>query len=65
MMQDPLTGKASLAEWADETIGDTHIDKQKQKTMIKNAKGKNKSDCLQAMMKLLVRKGAQNTKNSI
>jgi hypothetical protein len=59
-----ITGKASLVEWADETVGDTHIGKRKQKTMTKKAKGKkNKIDCLQVMMKLLVWKGAQNTKN--
>jgi hypothetical protein len=35
-----ITGKTSLVEWADETVGDTHIGKQKQKTMTKKAKGK-------------------------
>jgi hypothetical protein len=35
-----ITGKASLIEWADETVGDTHIGKRKQKTMKKNGKGK-------------------------
>jgi hypothetical protein len=35
-----ITGKASLIEWADETIGDTHINKRKQKTMKKKGKGK-------------------------
>jgi hypothetical protein len=35
-----IIGKPSLVDWADETVGDTHIGKCKQKTMIKNGKGK-------------------------
>jgi hypothetical protein len=58
-----ITCNASLVEWADEIVGDTHIGKRKQKTMTKKGKGKNKRECLQAMMKLLVQKGAKNTKN--
>jgi hypothetical protein len=42
-----ITGKASLVEWADEIIGDTHIGKRKQKTMKKKGqKKKNKTECL-------------------
>jgi hypothetical protein len=37
-----ITGKPSIVDWADETVGDTHIGKQKQKTIIKKGKGKNK-----------------------
>jgi hypothetical protein len=59
-----ITGKSSLVEWVDETIGDTHIGKRKQNTMKKKGKGKkNKTEWLQAMKKLLIRKEAQNTKN--
>jgi hypothetical protein len=42
-----IISKASLVEWADETVGDTHIGKWKQKTMKKKGKGKNKIECLQ------------------
>jgi hypothetical protein len=35
-----ITGKTSLVDWADETVGDTHIGKHKQKTMTKKGKGK-------------------------
>jgi hypothetical protein len=35
-----ITGKAYLIEWADETVGDTHIGKRKQKTMTKKGKRK-------------------------
>jgi hypothetical protein len=35
-----IISKASLVEWANETVGDTHIGKQKQKTMKKKGKGK-------------------------
>jgi hypothetical protein len=35
-----IAGKTSLVEWADETVGDTHIGKRKQKTMKKKGKGK-------------------------
>jgi hypothetical protein len=35
-----ITGKTSLVEWTDETVGDTHIVKRKQKTMKKKDKGK-------------------------
>jgi hypothetical protein len=37
-----IIGKLSLIVWADETVGDTHIGKHKQKTMIK--KGKEKTE---------------------
>jgi hypothetical protein len=37
-----IIGKASLVEWADETIGDTHIGKRKQKTIKRRAKEKTK-----------------------
>jgi hypothetical protein len=59
-----ITGKASLVDCADETVGDTHIGKHKQKTMTKKGKGKkNKRECLEAMRRLLARDRAQNTKN--
>jgi hypothetical protein len=48
-----ITGKSSLVEWVDETIGDTHIGKRKQNTMKKKGKGK-KTEWLQAMKKLLI-----------
>jgi hypothetical protein len=35
-----ITGKSSLVDWADETVGDTHIGKRKHKTVRKNGKGK-------------------------
>jgi hypothetical protein len=35
-----ITGKASLIDWADETVGGTHIGKRKQKTKTKKGKGK-------------------------
>jgi hypothetical protein len=35
-----ITGKSSLANWADETVGDTHIGKCKHKTITKQGKGK-------------------------
>jgi hypothetical protein len=35
-----ITNKSSLVDWADETVGDTHIVKRTQKTMIKKGKGK-------------------------
>jgi hypothetical protein len=35
-----ITSKSSLVDWADETVGDTHIGKHKQKTMTKKGKGK-------------------------
>jgi hypothetical protein len=35
-----ITVKSSLINWADETIGDTHIGKQKLKTITKKGKGK-------------------------
>jgi hypothetical protein len=35
-----ITDKSSLVDWADETVGDTHIVKRTQKTMIKKGKGK-------------------------
>jgi hypothetical protein len=37
-----ITDKSSLVEWADETVGDTHIGKRKQKTMKKGQKKKTK-----------------------
>jgi hypothetical protein len=37
-----IIGKASLVEWADETIGDTHIGKRKQNTIKRRAKEKTK-----------------------
>jgi hypothetical protein len=43
MIQEPLqriTSKSSLVDWADETVGDTHIGKRKQKTMTKKGKDK-------------------------
>jgi hypothetical protein len=48
-----ITGKASLFDWADETVGDTHIGKHKQKTITKKGKDKkNKRECLEAMRRL-------------
>jgi hypothetical protein len=41
-----IIGKASLVEWADETIGDTHIGKRKQKTIKKKGKGKKQNRVL-------------------
>jgi hypothetical protein len=41
-----ITGKASLFDWADETVGDTHIGKRKQKTITKKGKGKKKKRVL-------------------
>jgi hypothetical protein len=41
-----ITGKASLADWADETIDDTHIGKRKQKTMTKKGKVKKQNRVL-------------------
>jgi hypothetical protein len=35
-----ITDKSSLANWADETVGDTHIGKRKHKTITKQGKGK-------------------------
>jgi hypothetical protein len=35
-----ITCKSSLIDWTDEIVGDTHIGKHKQKTMIKKGKGK-------------------------
>jgi hypothetical protein len=35
-----ITGKPSLADWDDETVGDTHIGKRKHKTVTKQGKGK-------------------------
>jgi hypothetical protein len=35
-----IIDKPSIVDWADETVGDTHIDKQKLKTITKNDKGK-------------------------
>jgi hypothetical protein len=50
-----IIGKLSLIVWADETVGDTHIGKHKQKTMTKKGKEKNKRECLEAMGRLLAR----------
>jgi hypothetical protein len=50
-----IIGKLSLVVWADETVGDTHIGKHKQKTMTKKGKGKNRRECLEAMGRLLAR----------
>jgi hypothetical protein len=58
-----ITDKAYLVYWVDETVGDTHIGKHKQKTMTKKGKGKNRRECLEAMMRLLARERAQSTKN--
>jgi hypothetical protein len=58
-----ITGTSSLIDWTDKNVDDTHIGKQKQKTMIKKGKGKKQRECLKAMRKLLIQKGAQNTKN--
>jgi hypothetical protein len=59
-----ITGKSSLFDWADETVGDTHIGKHKQKTMTKKGKGKKKRrECLKAIRRLLVHYRSQNTKN--
>jgi hypothetical protein len=58
-----ITGTPSLVDWVDKNVGDTHIDKRKQKAMTKKGKEKNKRKCLEAMRKLLVQKGAQHTKN--
>jgi hypothetical protein len=56
-----ITGKASLVEWVDKTVGDTH---RQAETKDHEKEGQRKKiECLQAMKKLLVRKGAQNTKN--
>jgi hypothetical protein len=60
-----ITGTSSLVDWADQNIGDTHMGKQKHKTMTMKGKGKNKRECLQAMRELLVQKGSQNTKNPL
>jgi hypothetical protein len=49
-----IISKASLVEWANKTVGDTHIGKRKQKTMKKKGKGKKQN-------RVLAR--AQNTKN--
>jgi hypothetical protein len=57
-----ITGTTSLVDCADKNVGDTHIGKRKQKTMTKKGK-KNKRECLEAIRKLLVQKGAQHTKN--
>jgi hypothetical protein len=35
-----ITGKSSLADWSDETVGDTYIGKCKHKTVMKQGKGK-------------------------
>jgi hypothetical protein len=43
-----ITGKSSLFDWADETVGDTHIGKHKQKTMTKKGKGKKKKRVLES-----------------
>jgi hypothetical protein len=43
MIQEPrgrITGKTSIVDWADETVGDTHKGKQNQKTITKKGKGK-------------------------
>jgi hypothetical protein len=58
-----ITDTSSLVDWADKNVGDTHVGKQKQNIMIKKDKGKNKREYLKAMRKLLVWKGAKNTKN--
>jgi hypothetical protein len=50
-----IIGKLSLVVWADETVGDTHIGKHKQKTMTKKDKGKNRREYLEAMGRLLAR----------
>jgi hypothetical protein len=36
-----ITGKTSIVDWADETIGDTHIVKRKQKTITNKSKERN------------------------
>jgi hypothetical protein len=58
-----ITGKLSLVNWANETVGDTHIGKRKQKTMSKKSKVKIRRDCLEVMRRLLARDRDQNTKN--
>jgi hypothetical protein len=60
-----IMGKSCIIDWADETVDDTHIGKQKQKIMTKKGKGKKQRECLEAMRRLLVRDRAQNTKNSM
>jgi hypothetical protein len=35
-----ITGKSSLVDWADKTIGDKHIGKRKLETITKKGKGK-------------------------
>jgi hypothetical protein len=35
-----ITGKSSLADWADETVSNTHIGKWKLKTITNKGKGK-------------------------
>jgi hypothetical protein len=39
-----ITGKTSLVDWTDETIGNTHIGKRKLKTIPKRAKPKNQRE---------------------
>jgi hypothetical protein len=58
-----ITDNSSLANWADETVGDTHIGKRKHNTVTKQGKGKNKFECMVAMMRLLVQDRTPNTKN--
>jgi hypothetical protein len=43
-----ITAKASLVDWADETVGDTHIGKCKQKTITKKTKGKKQKRVLRS-----------------
>jgi hypothetical protein len=40
-----IIGKTSLVEWADETVGNTHIGKRKQKTMKKDKEKIKQSAC--------------------
>jgi hypothetical protein len=50
-----ITDKSSLVDWANETVGDTHIGKHKQKTMSKKSKVKIRRECLEVMRRLLAR----------
>jgi hypothetical protein len=55
--------KSAIVDWANETIGDTHIVKRKLMTITKKGKEKNQKECLEVMKRLLVRDTTQNTKN--
>lgn len=42
-----ITGSSSLAEWADQHVGDTHIGKRKQRTVTKKSAGKKQKRVIQ------------------